>query len=490
MGSTIVLTTHCHQRRRRYTRRNSVSIGSTNLSLQHGWKSTMAMYIMRGAKHARVTSKVEKSASSTWQHWIGNRGVGYTRRILCTLSIVKVVGLKTLLYSHVVSSLLCKMYYESSSSNRSADTKVENVIDLRSDTLTKPTKRMREAMFSAEVGDDVFCEDPTVRVLEETAACMLDMEAALFVSSGTMGNLIAIMNHCDVRGSEAYCGTEAHCMLHEQCGAAQVAGVSLRPLQNNPDGTLNIQELQSMLRKDRDHEPISKLVMVENTINGKIVPQSWITELIHFCKDHNLKLHMDGARLWNASVGSGKTAAEIVAGFDSVTFCLSKGLGAPVGSMLCGSKEFIEKARRVRKVLGGGMRQVGILAAAGLIALEDTIPFLKEDHRRASEFAKAIKDIGLSIIFRGKPVFSVNLDTVQTNMVFVKIDKSATTAMNFASRLRQISDDYKDDRVIVKCLALNDSTVRFVFYHQITDKQLSLAIKKVKHVMVTLCADS
>ncbi|XP_076298819.1 L-allo-threonine aldolase-like [Lasioglossum baleicum] len=383
------------------------------------------------------------------------------------------------------------MYYEKTSSvNSTANLENEKIIDLRSDTLTKPTKNMRDAMANAEVGDDVFSEDPTVQLLEDKAAKLLKMKAALFVCSGTMGNLIAIMNHCDVRGSEAYCGSDAHCILHEQCGAAQLAGVSLRPLQNNPDGTFNIQELQSNLRKDRDHEPISKLVMVENTINGKIVPQNWIKELIDFCKDYDLKLHMDGARLWNASVGSGKSAAEIVAGFDSVTFCLSKGLGAPVGSVLCGSKEFIEKARRVRKVLGGGMRQVGVMAAAGIVALRDTIPILKEDHRRASEFAKSIKDTASSIIIRGKQVFLVDLDTVQTNMVFVKVNTSITTATYFATRLRESCKDYKDDVVIVKCLALDDSTVRFVFYHEITDKQLLLAIKKVKHVMGILCADS
>ncbi|XP_076298812.1 L-allo-threonine aldolase-like isoform X2 [Lasioglossum baleicum] len=409
------------------------------------------------------------------------------RHVKTTVHAIQMQRLRTSSEAGTKSS---KDYERTSCANRTAICKIEKVIDLRSDTLTKPTKKMREAMANAEVGDDVFSEDPTVQMLEEKAANILEMESALFVSSGTMGNLIAIMNHCNVRGSEAYCGSDAHCILYEQCGAAQLAGVNLRPLQNNPDGTFNIQELQSNLRKDRDHEPISKLVIVENTINGKIVPQNWITELIDFCKDYNLKLHMDGARLWNASVGSEKSAAEIVAGFDSVTFCLSKGLGAPVGSVLCGSKEFIEKARRVRKVLGGGMRQVGVIAAAGIVALDDMIPILKEDHRKASEFAKSIKDTGLGIIFQGKPVFLVDLDTVQTNMVFVKVDTSVTTAMKFANRLGEICSDYKDDMVVVKCLALNDSTVRFVFYHEITDKQLSLAIKKVKHVMVTLCADS
>ncbi|KZC11648.1 L-allo-threonine aldolase, partial [Dufourea novaeangliae] len=349
-------------------------------------------------------------------------------------------------------------------------------VDLRSDTLTKPTKRMREAMFNAEVGDDVFLEDPTVKILEEKAAEMVGMEAAIFVSCGSMGNLIAIMNHCDTRGCEAYCGSGSHCLLHEQCGAAQLGGVNLRPLQNNSDGTFNLCELESKLRKDRDHEPISKLVIIENTTDGKIVPQSWIEELVIFCKKYNLKLHMDGARLWNASVGSGKSAKDIVTGCDSVTFCLSKGLGAPVGSVLCGNKEFVIKARRVRKVLGGGMRQVGILAAAGLVALEDTIPILKYDHKRAFLLASSINEIQSS-------VFSVDLTAVQTNMVFVEVNTNVTTARMFANRLREIHNDTEEDTIIVKCLALNDSIVRFVLYHEITDAQIELAIRKIKYVI-------
>nr|XP_033337831.1 L-allo-threonine aldolase [Megalopta genalis] len=375
------------------------------------------------------------------------------------------------------------MFYEQqSSSNLSDNFKINHIIDLRSDTLTKPTRRMREAMHNAVVGDDVFHEDPTVKILEQKAASLVGMEAAIFVPTGTMGNLIAIINHCDVRGSEAYCGSGCHALLHEQGGAAQVGGVNLRALQNNPDGSFDIHELACKLRKDRDHEPISKLVLVENTISGKIVPHSWITKLVAFCKDHNLKLHMDGARLFHASVGSGKSAAEIVAGFDSVSFCLSKGLGAPVGSMLCGGKEFVKKARRVRKVLGGGMRQVGVLAAAGLVALEDSIPILKEDHRRASLLAKSIKATASSITFQGRPMFSLDLETVQANMVFVEVDASINAA-KFAKRLRNVCNDDEDDKVIVKCLALNDSIVRFVLYHEITDEQLCLAIKKIRYVM-------
>lgn len=281
---------------------------------------------------------------------------------------------------------------------------------------------MREAIFRAEVGDDVFNEDPTVKVLQEKAAKMIGMEDAIFVCSGTMGNLISIMVHCDVRGSEAYCGDLAHCLLYEQAGSAQIAGVNLRTLKNNNNGTFDLQELELKLRRNRDHEPISKLVLVENTLNGKIVPQNWINELVLFCKKHNLKLHMDGARLWNASIASKIAAKDIVSGFDSVTFCLSKGLGAPVGSLLCGTKKFIENARRIRKVLGGGMRQVGILAAAGLVALEH-IPNLANDHKRAFTLASAIHNIQSS-------VFLVDLTTVQTNMVFMEVDSNIVHAKN------------------------------------------------------------
>lgn len=345
------------------------------------------------------------------------------------------------------------MYCEPNSTNTIYDPEKVTVIDFRSDTFTKPTKKMREAIFRAEVGDDVFNEDPTVKVLQEKAAKMIGMEDAIFVCSGTMGNLISIMVHCDVRGSEAYCGDLAHCLLYEQAGSAQIAGVNLRTLKNNNNGTFDLQELELKLRRNRDHEPISKLVLVENTLNGKIVPQNWINELVLFCKKHNLKLHMDGARLWNASIASKIAAKDIVSGFDSVTFCLSKGLGAPVGSLLCGTKKFIENARRIRKVLGGGMRQVGILAAAGLVALEH-IPNLANDHKRAFTLASAIHNIQSS-------VFLVDLTTVQTNMVFMEVDSNIVHAKKFSNCLQEFdNDDNNDKGVVVKCMVMNESLIR------------------------------
>lgn len=354
------------------------------------------------------------------------------------------------------------------------------IVDLRSDTLTKPTATMRLAMFEAEVGDDVFEEDPTVIELQEEAATLLGKEDALFVSSGTMGNLIAILNHCNVRGSEAYCGNESHVFLHEQGASAQIAGVSLCTLPNNDDGTFDVKKLESMIRTDRIHEPISKLVLVENTINGKIIPQLWVKELMTVVKKHDLRTHLDGARLWNASVASGISAKELAAPFDSVTFCLSKGLGAPVGSVLCGSRSFIADARRRRKVLGGAMRQVGVIAAAGLVALKETVPQLAEDHRRASAIAQAIVKLNSKI-------FSVNMKTVHTNIIFINVNSErGVSAVTFKERLHQVNDSDEDDRIIIRCLALTETLVRMVLHYDIDDSMMDAAIRKLRYVIKQL----
>lgn len=354
------------------------------------------------------------------------------------------------------------------------------IVDLRSDTLTKPTAAMRRAMFEAEVGDDVYEEDPTVKELQKKAAALLGKEDALFVNSGTMGNLIAVMNHCNVRGSEAYCGDESHVFLHEQAAAAQVAGVNLHTLPNNNDGTFDLKKLDRTIRTDRIHEPISKLVLVENTINGKIIPQSWVEELIVVARKHNLRMHLDGARLWNASVASGISVKELAAPFDSVTFCLSKGLGAPVGSVLCGSKSFIADARRRRKVLGGAMRQVGIIAAAGLVALEETVPRLAEDHRRALAIAQAINQLNSKI-------FNINLKTMHTNIIFINVNvDNGVSAVTFMKRLHQVNNFDKDDKIIIRCLALTETLVRLVLYYDIDDSMVDAAIRKLRYVIKQL----
>lgn len=354
------------------------------------------------------------------------------------------------------------------------------IVDLRSDTLTKPTAAMRKAMFEAEVGDDVFEEDPTVKELQKKAAALLGKEDALFVSSGTMGVIIAVMNHCNVRGSEAYCGDESHVFLHEQGAAAQIAGVSLCTLPNKEDGTFDLKKLDSAIRTDRIHEPISKLILVENTINGKIIPQSWVEELMVVARKHNLRTHLDGARLWNASVASGISVKELVAPFDSVSFCLSKGLGAPIGSMLCGSKSFIADAKRRRKVLGGAMRQVGVIAAAGIVALEETVPRLAEDHKRALAIAQAINQLN-------SKVFSVNMKTVQTNMIFINVDvDGGVSAVTLMKRLHQVDDSDKDDKIIIRCMALSETLVRLVLHYDIDDSMVDAAIRKLKYVIKLL----
>lgn len=268
--------------------------------------------------------------------------------------------------------------------------------------------------------------------------------------------------------------------LHEQGGSAQIAGATLCLLPNNADGTFDLKSLVSAIRTDRIHEPISKLIIVENTINGKVVPQSWIKELMMIAKKHNLKMHLDGARLWNASVASKISAKELVAPFDSVTFCLSKGLGAPVGSVLCGSKSFIADARRRRKVLGGAMRQVGVIAAAGLVALEQTVPRLVHDHKKALIIAEAINQLNSKI-------FSVDLKTVHTNMIFVNVNiNSGASAQILMKRLHQVNDSNEDDKIIIRCLALTERMLRMVLYYDIDDSMVIAAIRKLRYVIKQL----
>lgn len=288
-----------------------------------------------------------------------------------------------------------------------------------------------------------------------------------------------VMNHCDVRGSEAFCSDKSHVFLHEQTGAAQLAGVSLHILPTNDDGTFDLERLENGIRVNNLHEPISKLVIVENTLNGVIVPQSWIEELAAVARKHNLRMHLDGARLWNASVATGISAKDLAAPFDSVTFCLSKGLGAPIGSVLCGSESFIASAKRRRKVLGGGMRQVGTIAAAGLVALEEMVPRLKDDHRRALTIARAINRLGSKI-------FSVDMRTVQTNMMFVNVNSDRINAPNFSTRLHQVEDPDEDDKIIIRCLSLTEKLVRMVLHCDIDDSMVDAAVRKLTYVIKQL----
>lgn len=274
-------------------------------------------------------------------------------------------------------------------------TSLMEIIDLRSDTVTQPTQEMRDAMANAEVGDDVYGEDPTINRLQEIAAERTGKEAALFVPSGSMGNLAALLAHCQ-RGDEAILGELSHPYFYEAGSMAALGGIQPRPLRNQLDGTLLLEDIEAAIREDDPHYPITRLVALENThnrCNGIPLTAKYIKSVGELAKKHKLVLHMDGARIFNAQVALGVPVKKLVAPADSVTFCLSKGLCAPVGSVLCGSKEFIAKSLRVRKQLGGGMRQAGILAAAGIIALEKMVDRLAEDHENARRLAAGLAEL-------------------------------------------------------------------------------------------------
>ncbi len=269
------------------------------------------------------------------------------------------------------------------------------IIDLRSDTVTHPTPAMREAMYRAEVGDDVYGEDPTVNRLERMAAERLGKEAALFVVSGTMGNLVALLTHCG-RGDEVILGDRCHTFLFEQGGMAALGGITPHTIPNQPDGTLCLEDIEEAMREDNVHFPRTRLVCLENThnmCNGTPLTAEYTAQVCALAHAHGLQVHLDGARVFNAAAALGVDVWELVREVDSVMFCLSKGLCAPVGSLLCGSADFIAEARRARKVVGGGMRQAGILAAAGIVALEEIVPRLGEDHVRARRLAEGLADI-------------------------------------------------------------------------------------------------
>jgi len=289
-------------------------------------------------------------------------------------------------------------------------------IDLRSDTVTKPSPAMREAMARADVGDDVFGDDPTVNKLQEVAAARFGMQAGLFFPSGTQSNLAAVMAHCQ-RGEEVILGQDAHTYCHEAGGAAVLGSIQPQPLTNRPDGTLDLAEVEAAIKPDDSHYAITKLLALENTIGGKVISRAYMADAIALARRHQLSTHLDGARVFNASVKLGMPVKELCAGFDTVSVCLSKGLGTPAGTVLVGRKDVIDRARRIRKMLGGTMRQVGILAAAGLYALEHNVDRLAEDHVNAERLAKGLIGLGLKV------------DPVQTNMVFTAVPKESATAL-------------------------------------------------------------
>ncbi len=336
----------------------------------------------------------------------------------------------------------------------------DHIIDLRSDTVTQPTPAMREAMARAEVGDDVFGEDPTVCRLEELAAERLGKEAAVFVASGTMGNVTCLLSLCQ-RGDEAIVGSEAHVLQYEVAGAAGLGGIQLRPVPNDERGRLDLDSVRAALRGTDIHLPRTAAICLENTHNrcggGVITPEEMavVAELAH---GHGAALHLDGARIFNAAIALGVPASALAAEADSVTFCLSKGLAAPVGSLVCGTSEFVARARKVRKMLGGGMRQAGVIAAAGIVALETMVDRLAEDHEHARRLAEGLAEL---------PGVRIDPAAVQTNIVFFDVDDAGA----FRRRLREEG-----------VLATGGPTrMRLVTHYGITRANIGEALGRIRH---------
>lgn len=328
-------------------------------------------------------------------------------------------------------------------------------IDLRSDTVTRPSDKMRAAMAHAEVGDDVYGDDPTVNRLQELAADMLDMEDAVFVPSGTQSNLIALMAHCE-RGDEYIVGQKAHTYLYEGGGAAIFGSIQPQPLDFENNGTLDLAKVATAIKPDDSHFAKTRLLSLENTQNGKPLPMNYLADARTFVNKHGLGIHLDGARLFNAAVAHQVPVREIARHFDSVSVCLSKGLGAPVGSVLCGKKSLIDKARRWRKPLGGGMRQAGLLAAAGIMALEENVDRLADDHRRARQLAESLSQL------KGLEVTEQN-----TNMLFVKISEE---------KLSAISESMAEQKILVSL----GPVTRLVTHLDIDDSNLETVVDAFK----------
>jgi threonine aldolase len=340
------------------------------------------------------------------------------------------------------------------------------VIDLRSDTVTKPTEEMRQAMYRAEVGDDVYRDDPTVNRLEELVAREMGKEAALFVASGTMANQVAVMTHSK-RGDEIILGEKSHIYVNEVGGIAYLAGVQAA-LVTEIEGVMDARVVEQRIRSENIHYPKTSLICVENTHNmagGRVVPLSAMKEIHDVGKKHGIPVHLDGARIYNAATYLGVEAREIAKYCDSVNVCLSKGLCAPVGSVLAGSRELIERARKFRKMLGGGMRQAGILAAAGIIAIEKMSKRLKEDHDNALLLAKGLNSL---------EGVSVDVDRVQTNLIMVDFGGTGLNGMQVAERLKQ-------NGILIN--GSSSPVVRFAVHYYITREDVKRTVETVDKII-------
>ena len=339
-------------------------------------------------------------------------------------------------------------------------------IDLRSDTVTRPTESMRRAMASAEVGDDVYGEDPTINRLEELGAEMVGHEAALFMASGTMGNATAVMTHTG-KGDEVLLESEAHIFYFEGGGAALLAGCQTRTIPGTR-GILDPADVSAAVRPENVHFPRTGLLCLENTHNrggGTCISPERTRELAAAAHAHGVPVHLDGARVFNAAAAAGVDVRELTRPVDSVQFCLSKGLAAPVGSLLAGDADFIREARRMRKALGGGMRQAGIIAAAGIVALEEMVERLPEDHARARRLAEALDSMD---------PFTVDLETVQTNIIIFDVDPAFDTAANFCSDLAALG---------VRANPTGAQRIRFVTHYEIDDDDVNTAIDCISEIV-------
>ncbi len=340
-------------------------------------------------------------------------------------------------------------------------------IDLRSDTVTLPTPEMRAAMARAEVGDDVFREDPTVNRLEEMAAERMGKPAALFVASGTMANLVAFLTHCG-RGDEVILGDKAHTFVNEVGGMAALGGIQPRTVPNQPDGTLALDAVQGAMRGENVHWPRTRLIALENThnaCNGAPLSPAYHAAVAEIARARGLKVHTDGARIFNAAVALGVPPTEMARHTDTISFCLSKGLSAPVGSLLCGPRDFIAEARRQRKMVGGGMRQAGILAAAGIVALETMVDRLAQDHANAKYLAECLADV---------PGIRLDPALIKTNILFFDIESNTSTAQQVAERLAS-------DSVLVQ--VVNPKRMRAVTHYGIERADVQAAFAAIRRAL-------
>ncbi|PIA45391.1 hypothetical protein AQUCO_01700739v1 [Aquilegia coerulea] len=355
---------------------------------------------------------------------------------------------------------------------------VTRTVDLRSDTVTKPTEAMRAAMANAEVDDDVLGSDPTAYRFEAEMARIMGKEAALFVPSGTMGNLISVLVHCEVRGCEVILGDNSHIHIYENGGISTIGNVHTRTVKNNPDGTMDLALIESAIRDPLGelYYPTTTLICLENThanCGGRSLSVEYTDKVGELAKKHGLKLHIDGARIFNASVALGVPLHRLVQAADSISVCLSKGLGAPVGSVIVGSKTFISKAKRLRKTLGGGMRQVGILCAAAFVALQENVSKLEGDHRKAKFLADGLNQIkGLK----------VDTASVETNMVFFDVLEGSNIIVD---KLCKILEDHG-----ILIMPVSSSSIRIVLHHQISESDAQYTLSCIQKAVLQIQAET